>query len=141
MVDRPDQDRTDLDKALAYALDELGIEELTVLAALGGRSDHDVANLGLLARLAMGEQLVLETGQERVVAIAGEGILNAQPGETWSFLTFDPAVRVSIEGVRWPVKDVALDVSSRPSISNQATSDEIRIHATGGAVIVARYYR
>jgi thiamine pyrophosphokinase len=141
MVGRPDQDRTDLDKALEYALDELGITSLIVLAALGGRTDHDLGNLGLLARLALGERLLFEAADQTVLAVAGEASLAAVPGETWSFWTFDPSVRVTIEGVRWPVDGAALDVSNKPSISNEATADEIRIRATGGAVVVTRQVR
>jgi thiamine pyrophosphokinase len=141
MVHRPDQDRTDLDKALDYAFDELGVEALTVLAALGGRSDHDVANLGLLARLAMGENLVFAADNQTILAVSGDASLASKPGETWSFWTFDPKVNVTIEGVRWPVRDNALDISTRPSISNEATSHEIRIWTTGGAVVVTRHYR
>jgi thiamine pyrophosphokinase len=141
MVHRPDQDRTDLDKALAYAFDELGVERLTVLAALGGRSDHDVANLGLLARLAMGENLVFAASHQTILAVAGEASLASNPGETWSFWTFDPFVRVTIEGVRWPIADAALDAANRPSISNEATQDRISIKTTEGSVIAMRRHR
>jgi thiamine pyrophosphokinase len=141
MVHRPDQDRTDLDKALEYAFHELGLDRLTVLGATGGRLDHASGNLGLLARLAMGEGLeYLEPGH-RLVAVAGEIVLSAVPGETWSFFTFDPAVRVSLEGVKWPVTDTALDLVGRPSISNEAASDEVRIRAEGGSVVVMRHFR
>ena len=138
MVDRPDQNRTDLDKALEYAFDELGIRNLTVLAALGGRTDHDLGNLGLLARLAMGDRLVFETADQTVLAVTGETSLAATPGETWSFWTFDPSVQVSIDGVRWPVDSTALDPSNRPSLTNEAIAEEVRIRASGGAVVVSR---
>ena len=138
MVDRPDQDRTDLDKALEYGFEELGITNLTVLAALGGRTDHDLGNLGLLARLAMGDRLTYEAADQTVLAVAGEASLAANPGETWSFWTFDPTVRVTVEGVRWPIAGAALDASNRPSISNEAIAEEVRICASGGAVVVTR---
>jgi thiamine pyrophosphokinase len=138
MVHRPDQDRTDLDKALEYALEEIAVTELVVLAALGGRTDHDLGNLSLLARRAMGERLVFVSEEMSVLAVAGEASLAARAGETWSFWTFDPSIQVSIDGVRWPVVGAALDAGNRPSISNEATSDEIRIRTTGGAVIVMR---
>lgn len=141
VIHRPDQDRTDLDKALEYAFDEIGVTHLTVLAALGGRTDHDVENLGLLARRAMAERLVYETSGETLLAVAGEAPLTARPGEMWSFWTFDPSVRVTLEGVRWPVVDVALDVGSRPSISNEAVSDRVGVQSIGGAVIVMRHHR
>jgi len=140
LVERPDQDRTDLDKALEYAFDDLGVERLTVLAAVGGRLDHDLGNLGLLAGLAMGEKLVFEDESHRVLAVAGEAALVAQPGETWSFWTYDPSVRVTIDGVRWPIEDATIDAGGQPSISNQATAEEVRVQALGGAVIVMRHF-
>ena len=68
-----------------------------------------------------------------------EAELSSRPGETWSFWTFDPSVLVTIEGVRWPVVDADLSVGSRPSISNEAIADQVRIHAEGGSVVVVRY--
>jgi len=138
MIDRPDQDRTDLEKALEYAFDEIGIENLTVLAALGGRTDHELGNLGLLARLAMGERLIFEAADQTVLAVSGEASLAAIPGETWSFWTFDPVVRVSVDGVRWPLENAALDPCKRPSISNLAIAETVSIQSTGGAVVVCR---
>ena len=140
LVERPDQDRTDLDKALEYAFDDLGVDRLTVLAAVGGRLDHDLGNLGLLARLAMGEKLIFEDAGHRILAVAGEAELVAQPGETWSFWTYDPSVRVTVEGVRWPIEDATVDAGGGPSISNEAVGDLVRVHATGGAVVVMRHF-
>ena len=138
LIQKIDQDRTDLEKAIDYAFDQLDVQSLTVLAALGGRTDHDIGNLGLLARLAMGEQLHFETGEQTVSAVTGEVTLETQPGETWSFWTFDPSVRVSIEGVRWPIKDAEISAGTTPSISNEAVAEQIRIRSTGGAVVVTR---
>ncbi len=141
LVHRPDQDRTDLDKALGYALDELGLGQLEVLGALGGRVDHDLANLGLLARRGRGPELVLRTADELLLAVAGEAALDARAGETWSFWTFDPAVRVTLAGVRWPVAGAALDLAGGPSVSNLATGERVRVRADGGAVVVLRRLR
>jgi thiamine pyrophosphokinase len=140
LIERPDQDRTDLDKALEYAFENLGVEDVTVIAALGGRVDHELANLGLLARLAMGERLVFEGADHRVLAISGKATLAAHPGETWSFWTFDPAVRVTVVGVRWPIENTTIDAGGRPSISNEAVDDLVRVRATGGAVVVMRHF-
>lgn len=138
MVHRPDQARTDLDKAFAYAFDELGLEELTVLGATGGRLDHAVGNLGLLAKRALGERLVFVAPDQRVLAATGELTLEAVPGETWSFFTFDPAVRVTLGGVKWPIANTAIDLAGKPSISNEAASDRVTVRAEGGAVVVVR---
>jgi thiamine pyrophosphokinase len=139
MAHRPDQDRTDLEKSLDYAFTDLGLTELSVLAAVGGRSDHEVGNLGLLARYGMGEDLLFEGHDWRALAVAGQARLAAAEGETWSFWTYDPAVRVTIEGVRWPVHSAPLAAHDRPSISNQAVAREISVTADGGSVVVFRH--
>ncbi len=140
LVHRPDQDRTDLDKALEYAFDELHVHRLTVLGATGGRLDHAAGNLGLLARRALGDRLRFLDDDHEVVAVEGTASLRAEPGETWSFFTFDPEVKVSLGGVKWPLEDTAIDLGGKPSISNEAASTEISVHATGGAVVVMRHF-
>ena len=140
MVHRPDQNRTDLDKALDYSFGELGLGALSVLGAIGGRLDHAAGNLGLLAARAMGEKLVFLGVDHRIVAVTGDLAFEAEPGETWSFFTFDPAVRVTLEGVKWPIKETAIDLSGKPSISNEAASNEVTVRAEGGAVVVTRWF-
>jgi len=140
MVHRPDQDRTDLDKTLDYAFSELGLDELSVLGAIGGRLDHAAGNLGLLAARAMGERLVFVESDHRILAVTGELVLHAEPGETWSFFTFDPGVRVTLEGVKWPITDAAIDLGGKPSISNEAVADRVMVQAVGGAVVVVRNF-
>ncbi len=140
LVHRPDQDRTDLDKALEYAFVENGAESVTVLAALGGRPDHQTGNLGLLARYSLGDRLVFEAEECRILAVTGEVVLDSHPGETWSFWTYDPKVRVTLEGVKWPLEGAAIDAGGRPSISNEAAADKIGIQATGGSVVVMRRF-
>ena len=140
MIDRPDQNRTDLDKALTYALDELSLDRLTVLGATGGRLDHAVGNLGLLARRALGGRLRFLDTDHQVVAVVGEALLPAVAGETWSFFTLDPVVKISLDGVRWPVENQPLDLAGKPSISNEAVSDNVTIRAEGGAVIAMRWF-
>lgn len=139
VLERPDQDHTDLEKALHHAFDVLGLRELTVLGALGGRVDHDAGNLGLLAALARGEGLVLEGDEWRVLALSGALEMESLPGETWSFWTYDPAVRVTLEGVQWPVAARSLHLGGRPSISNRALAGRVSVVAEGGAVVVMRH--
>lgn len=130
LVHVTDQETTDFEKALAWTS-----EPLIVLGALGGRLDHTVANLGALAREGRGLDLILLSETERVFATNRPLECPARPGETWSFWTFDPGVRLTLDGVRWPVDDAPLHVGRRPSISNQAASEMIRIQPSGGSVV------
>ena len=140
LVHRPDQDRTDLEKALTFVFDELTLERLTVLAALGGRHDHAAGNLGLLARLCLGLRLVFRGENFVSFAVTGRQELEASPGETWSFWSYDPRVRVTLDGVRWPVRQADLSVATRPSISNVAEGRSIILVAERGPVVVTRFF-
>jgi len=140
VLHRPDQDRTDLEKSLIHALDVMGLERLTVLGALGGRVDHETGNLGLLCRRALGERLLFREPAGILLATRAVLELPAEPGELWSFWTFDPDVRVTLEGVRWPVEAGPVDAGGRPSISNEAVGETVRVVPTGGAVVVARWF-
>lgn len=138
LLHRPDQDRTDLEKTLEFAAQTYPEHRLTVLGALGGRIDHEMGNLGLLVARRRGVDLIFRGQHEVVLAVEGEVELEAQPGETWSFWTFDPAVLVTVAGVRWPVTRQPLTVDGRPSISNVATEHVVEVEAEGGAVLVRR---
>ncbi|NOZ78792.1 MAG: thiamine diphosphokinase [Acidobacteria bacterium] len=140
LVHRPDQDRTDLEKALTFAFDGLKLDRLTVLAALGGRHDHAAGNLGLLARLCLGLRLVFRGDGFVSFAVTGRHELEASRGETWSFWSFDPRVRVTLDGVRWPVREADLSVAARPSISNVAEGGTVVLLAEHGPVVVTRFF-
>ena len=138
IVKRDDQDRTDLDKSIAYAFDELGLDSLIVLGALGGRLDHQVGNTSLLARHARGIKLVFREAQGELFALTGRATLPAIPGETWAFWTLDPGVLVTAAGMRWPFENRSLNLV--PSTSNVAEEPEIVISAAGGSVLVYRQF-
>ena len=91
----------------------------------------------MLAQRAMGNRMPFVGPDHRVVAVREPTELVAEPGETWSFWTFDPGVRVSLEGVRWPVTERPLDVGGRPSISNQAVATSVAVGPVGGAVVAS----
>ncbi len=140
LVHRPDQNHTDLEKALIFVFDELKLARLTVLAALGGRHDHAIGNLGLLARLALGQRLLFRGDDFVCLAVTGRDELESSPGETWSFWSFDPRVRVTLDGVRWPVRNADLSAAARPSISNIATGKTLSVQAVHGAVVITRFF-
>ena len=135
---RPDQHTTDFEKALVFAFEDSKVERLIVLGALGGRLDHTIGNISVLAREARGSDLLLISEREQVLATTRPIELESNPGETWSFWTFDPKVRVTLKGVRWPVEKTQLTVGDRPSISNEAAGTRVQVVPHGGAVIVYR---
>ncbi len=138
LIHRTDQDCTDFEKALSHAFTDLGLEQLTVLGALGGRIDHTAGNLGILARESRGPDLVFRSEDEILLATTESLVLDAVPGETWSFWTYSPATMVTLEGLRWPIERQPLAIDHRPSISNEAIAHKLRVIPENGTVVACR---
>ena len=133
----PDQNQTDLEKALGIAL-ERGATEITVAGAAGGRIDHTLGNFCLLLRWREKRPdlpvTFVEEGSE-VRAVTGSLVLETEPGDAVSLLSYDGAATVSISGVRWPLHQhpLAMGVGG---LLNEATAAQVFIEAVGGVILV-----
>jgi len=144
-VPTPDQHQADLEKAIDLACAQ-GATEITVLGATGGRIDHLLANYALLARAPANGWLCFRDDRGSVRAISGTDAtpgtlsLRATPGDTISLIAYEPTVRATIEGVRWPLDRAPLLPGTR-GVSNIALQQEVRIEARGGVLLVCHLYR
>lgn len=136
LVVRADQERTDLDKTLAYAFDERGVQRVTVLAATGGRLDHAMENLALLARWAPRGELVLEAEDARIVPVRGPASLDTTPGQTVSLVPVGRCERVWSAGLHWELAGEPLDLLARTGVSNRAEGARIELRVEGGVLLV-----
>jgi len=136
LVHRPDQEQTDLHKTLAYAIEKRGGTRVTVLGGIGGRIDHAVENLALLARWADRAELDLCDDSSRVVAVRGEGSFPTTPGGIVSLLPLGRCERVWTTGLRWPLDGEPLDLGERTGVCNQATGDRVTVRVAGGSLLV-----
>ena len=136
-VSTPDQNRTDLEKAVLTAL-ERGADFLTVAGAAGRRIDHTLGNFSLLLHWRdeypkLPVAFVADGSQTQ--AVAGEIILKTEPGDAVSLLSFDGRARVSVSGVKWPLESHALAVGVG-GLVNEAVGPRVTIRAEGGMILV-----
>lgn len=136
------KDQTDLELALdrAAALGGPGAR-LVVVASVGGRLDHALANVLLLASPSYADHLV-EAFVDRwhlTVVRDRTSALRTRPGETVTILVLDePTVRVRTSGLAYPLRDEPLARFSTRGVSNVAEHDTCTVTATGGALLVLR---
>ncbi len=140
----PEKDLTDLQAALELCL-ERGIHRVFLTACLGGRLDQTMANLGLLEWFFHrgGEALALEPGNEARFWDGRELLL---PREEWyQFVSIIPLDReitgVTLEGVKYPLKEATLHRGDTLSISNEITALQARFSARKGRMLVIRSQR
>jgi thiamine pyrophosphokinase len=136
MVLRPDQEFTDLHKTLAYAFDEHDATHVTVLAGTGGRIDHTMENLALLARWAVRGRLELRDEHHRIMPVIESLEVETRAGQEVSLMPVGRCERVWTRGLRWALAGEPLDLSGRTGISNVAESERTEIRVDGGVVLV-----
>jgi thiamine pyrophosphokinase len=133
------KDATDLELALDAAL-ELSPRRALVLAPGGGRLDHLLASLLLLAlpRYAALE-LDAQVGGALVHVIRGRRDLAGTPGELVSlFALHGPAEGVTTEGLSYPLGAETLEVGSSRGVSNELVSDTARVTVERGVLLAVR---
>lgn len=134
-----DKDYTDTHLALRKAL-ELGFTEIELLAALGGRLDHTLANLMLLA-IPQGEKARIRIldGQHEVFLIKKDGIISGECGDTVSLLPFGGEVTgISTFGLRYQVPGGVFTLGTPIGVSNRLSQKEARVAVGEGLLLVIR---
>lgn len=130
------KDRTDLALALDAALHS-GLGPVTVVGGHGGRLDHLVANVALLASPAYaGLRLDARMGRTRVTVVRGRRQLFGRPGELVSLLAFGGSARgVSTTGLLFPLEQAELLCGSSVGVSNELTGHEAEVTVRDGVVV------
>jgi thiamine pyrophosphokinase len=136
MVVRADQDFTDLHKTLEFAFEERQAQQVIVLAATGGRLDHDLENLALLARWASRGSLELRDERHRVVPVLGQTELATTAGQGISLMPVGRCEKVFTRGLHWELNGEPLDLAGKTSVSNLAGGDSTAIRVEGGVLLV-----
>jgi thiamine pyrophosphokinase len=138
----PDQDYTDLEKALAWVATLGDLRTITVAQGAGSRLDHSLGNLSLLKRFhSPRRELTFYTETERVRYAEDETLrLKGRSGRRIAVIPF-PAARVSSRGLRFEMKALDLALGVRESISNAARRADVALDIKGGALVIEEYRR
>ena len=134
-----EKDATDLELALDAAI-RMSPRRILVLASRGGRLDHELATLLLLAseRYASAE-IDASIGDAHVHVVRGRRAIRGEPGELITLLAVNgPAVGVTTEGLAYRLRGEALEPGSSRGVSNLFESEEARISVDDGVLLAIR---
>jgi thiamine pyrophosphokinase len=148
------KDKTDLELALDLARDR-GSSEVVIAGALGGRIDHELANVLLLASPALAGL------QVTIIGVGGQSTdwsvpdsATAQPsasinvctaktsvsgreGDIVSLLPLGGSVRcIETDGLLYPLAGEDLEVGTTRGVSNMMTSESARVVVHDGVLLV-----
>lgn len=130
-----DQENTDLEKVLDHVL-QLGIGRAVVIGATGGRPDHALANLSILARYHRRLELSFVDAWCRLRIIDGEISLPLAIGTTLSLLPLGRCTGITTRGLEWPLNDESLEPGVREGISNRVNASPVEIRLRSGLLLL-----
>ena len=137
LVRDANQDRTDSEKAIEYALARAPFDEITLLGASSGRLGHVVGHIALLRKYLGRVRLVMEDESERAYAARSDVKLESPRGAVVSFFAVGaPVEHVTTENLRFPLVDRTLELGVQDSISNVIDTVPAWIRFKAGHLIV-----
>ncbi|MFN0029448.1 MAG: thiamine diphosphokinase [Acidimicrobiales bacterium] len=141
MVERHPEakDRTDLALALDAAMAR-GAAAVTVVGGHGGRLDHLVANVALLASPDYASiELDARLGPARLTVVRGRRTLAGRPGDLVTLLALGgPALGVSTTGLLFPLQEAVLQFGASVGVSNEMTAPVAEVSVRSGVVVVVQ---
>jgi thiamine pyrophosphokinase len=134
----PDQDYTDLDKAITVAVDELGARVLRVFAATVGRLDHIYSALSTLIKHGRRAdiRLVDDIGETWLIDRELDLYAPDLPGRVLSLLAFGPVSGITTTGVNWPLHEESLAPGVRDGTLNRIIAERVTIRVGEGDLLV-----
>ncbi|MBP9211613.1 MAG: thiamine diphosphokinase [Bacteroidetes bacterium] len=135
IVHNPDQYNTDLEKALDHLL-ELGVTSATVIGATGERSDHTMSNFSIL--LKYHKRIALQFLDERctVEVVRRSARFRTAAGQQISLVPMGRCSGITTSGLKYPLKNEALELGVREGLSNEATGSTAGVSVKKGALLL-----
>jgi thiamine pyrophosphokinase len=135
----PEKDSTDLALAMEHALREQA-SDITILGALGGRFDHELANIHVLAMaLAAGTPAEIKDERTGIRIIDREIVLER---EDYEFITLIPLTTsvsgITTQGLYYPLCGEELRTGATRGVSNRFNGEKASVSIKSGLLIVIR---
>lgn len=135
------KDASDLELALCRAQAE-GAQIVYVYGALGGRIDHTIANIQLLAHFAEAGMVVSAVSPDAVLRyVVGPNVYELPPfdGGTVSVFSLTSESRgVTERGLEYPLDEATLTNRTTLGLSNEFTGQHASISVEEGTLLVIR---
>lgn len=131
------QNDSDVEKALKY-LKKNGYSDVVILAGTGDRLDHTIGMLSIVLKFSNELTITLVHEKNYLRVISGEYEFYSSKGEIISLYGFDAKTLITTFGLKYKLKNEALQFGCREGTSNVATGSKVKLEVNGGKIFVIR---
>jgi thiamine pyrophosphokinase len=135
----PEKDKTDLELALDWALNQ-NPDHCLLFGATGGRMDHALASVQLLMK-AVGRSAELEIiDRNNRITLLTPGAYPIKKNSSYRYLSFlamtEKVTGLTLSGVKYPLHNAVLPLGSSLCISNEAEEDLFTVSLNQGYLLM-----
>lgn len=134
-----EKDMTDTEAALSFAV-QLGAKNIDVLGGLGGRIDHTLGNLSLLAKYTEEENSLRFFDGLNMVTLLVPGTYHLEKlGYKYTgLLSYTPFCKgITLKGFKYPLTNHTLTFDTTLGISNEIIGDSAELSFNEGLLLLA----
>ena len=136
IINTPDQDKTDLEKAIDFLI-ERSFPAANIVWATGRRADHAITNITNLVRYKEQIRLVLFDDYSKIFPLTGTYEKWYVAGTPVSLIPIGQVDGIQTSGLKYNLMDETLTLGYRTGNSNEAETDGIvRISARNGDLLI-----
>ncbi len=135
-----EKDATDLELALVYAAGQ-GASAIDIIGGLGGRWDHTLANVALLALPELrGRRVRLLADRQALYLVQGSTLIEGRVGDTISLIPLTGAAHgITTEGLHYPLRDATLSFERARGVSNVLLAPPGCVSVREGLLLVVQH--
>jgi len=133
------QNDTDVEKALKLAIQKK-FSETILLGVTGDRLDHLFCNIGIILKFSSQIDVSIFHDKSFMKVYSGKVELETKVGETISLYGIDSKTKITSNGLKYPLKNIALPFGQKESTSNVATKNLVHLKITGGKILIVREF-
>jgi thiamine pyrophosphokinase len=131
----PDQNSTDLEKALDYLIAHK-YERAVIFGATGNQVDHTLANFSILLKYQGRIELTIKDALFDIFFVDKEITLPTAPGQRISLMPAAVCRGITTTGLRYPLSNETLEFGVREGVSNEALGESITVRVKDGSLLM-----
>ena len=136
----PDQNSTDLEKAIQYCIDQR-IDSADIVGATGSRLDHSTGSLGCFKKFGNRIRLRLFDTVAQVQSVDRSITFDVDIGETISLIPLERCSGVNTTNLKYALSGESLELGVREGISNVTIASPVTVSVEVGTLLLYRFYR